>query len=287
MGNLCGIQRILLPQRQDTAADHLCSNATLTAPLVRRSIRAVIASRYCSTLNRCVSSPDRSSLRSRTNPPPPGPRGHPSRNQISYQSSVSTLLFNGNPLLRYDGYYVFSDILAIANLAQRSREYLYYVVKRYAWGLRQARSPTHTPSERRWMVSYGVASTIYRLFVCIAILLFVADKLFIVGTILAGGAIVTWVLAPLGRLLHYLASSDELTRVRARAVGSTLAVFVLCAIGLGVVPVPHHARAKGVVEPRRLAIVHVATDGFVERVLPSGSFVGPRGPALLVVRSRH
>ncbi len=204
---------------------------------------------------------------------------------IMFVASVTTLLFNGNPLLRYDGYYVFSDILEIANLAQRSREYLYYVVKRYAWGLRQARSPAHTPSERRWMISYGVASTIYRLFVCVAILLFVADKLFVVGAILAAAAIVTWVLAPLGRLLHYLAASDELTRVRARAVGSTLAVFVLCAIGLGVVPVPDRARAKGVVEPRRLAIVHVATDGFVDRILPSGSFVGPQGPALLAASS--
>ncbi len=34
-------------------------------------------------------------------------------------ASVSTLVFNGNPLLRYDGYYILSDLLSVPNLAQR------------------------------------------------------------------------------------------------------------------------------------------------------------------------
>jgi hypothetical protein len=35
---------------------------------------------------------------------------------VIFVSSVSTLLFNANPLLRYDGYYILSDLLEIPNL---------------------------------------------------------------------------------------------------------------------------------------------------------------------------
>ena len=41
-----------------------------------------------------------------------------------FVAGVSTILFNGNPLLRYDGYYILSDLLGILNLAQRGTNYL-------------------------------------------------------------------------------------------------------------------------------------------------------------------
>ena len=36
---------------------------------------------------------------------------------------VSTILFNGNPLLRFDGYYVLADLLEIPNLADRAKRF--------------------------------------------------------------------------------------------------------------------------------------------------------------------
>ena len=53
---------------------------------------------------------------------------------------VSTLLFNGNPLLRYDGYYVLSDLVEIPNLAQRSTRYSCYLIQRYLFGARRRRT---------------------------------------------------------------------------------------------------------------------------------------------------
>ena len=43
-------------------------------------------------------------------------------------TGFSTLVFNGNPLLRYDGYYILADWLEIPNLAQRANEYFGYLV---------------------------------------------------------------------------------------------------------------------------------------------------------------
>ncbi len=193
---------------------------------------------------------------------------------LIFIAGVSTLLFNGNPLLRYDGYYILSDLLEIPNLAQRSKSYLYYLVRRYVWGVRRAQSTAHTPGERGWLVGYAVASSVYRVFICVAILAFVADKFFFIGIIMALVAGVTWALIPLGKFVRYLAIEGELERVRGRAIGSTLAFAAAIIVGIGVIPAPDRYRVDGVVEPARLAFVHAQTDGFVREIrLASGKDV--------------
>ena len=200
---------------------------------------------------------------------------------VMFIASVSSLLFNGNPLLRYDGYYIFSDLVEIPNLAQRSKEYLYYLVKRYAWGVRNPRDPSHTPGEKGWLLFYAVASTIYRIFISVAILLFVSGFLPFFGALLAAVAVVAWVLVPIGKFLHYLVSSGELLRVRARAVGSTATVAALILAGVGLIRAPDRFYATGVVEPVGMQIVHAGADGFIEEFLPSGRAVTPDGPFLV------
>jgi len=192
-------------------------------------------------------------------------------------ASVTTLLFNGNPLLRYDGYYILSDLLEIPNLAQRSKSYLYYLVKRYIWRVRNPRNPANTAGERAWFVFYGIASTIYRIFILIMILIFLSDRLpeqlKIIATIAAAVSGLLWLCSPIFKFMKYLAISGELTRVRDRAVGTTLVATICLGILLGVWRVPDRVRAEGVVEPLGLAFVHVQTDGYVRSVLPSGTEV--------------
>ena len=201
---------------------------------------------------------------------------------IMFIASVSTILFNGNPLLRYDAYYMLSDLLEIPNLSQRSNQYLYYLVRRYAWSVRPVQSPAHTRGERGWFVAYCLTSTAYRVYICVAILLFIADRLFMLGFLLAIAAAVAWVLAPLTRFLRYLATSSELTRVRSRAALTTLLVVVIVVGCVGLIPVPDRYRVEGVVEPVGLAIVHAQADGFVESFLPSGQMIRPEANTPLV-----
>ena len=204
---------------------------------------------------------------------------------VIFVASVSTLLFNGNPLLRFDAYYVLSDLLEIPNLGQRSRNYLYYLVKRYCWGLRRAQNPAYTYGERVWFVFYGIASVAFRIFICIRILLFLNDRLpeelFILVPLFAFSAIVAWVFVPVGKFLQFLATGAELTRQRARAVGLTFGTFCLIAVCIGLIRVPDYWRVEGVVEPVRLAIVHAESDGFVVDFLPSESKVSSGGSALI------
>jgi len=78
-------------------------------------------------------------------------------------SSVSTLLFNGNPLLRYDGYYILADYLEIPISGKRANEYVGYLVNRYLFGVEGGASQVSAPGERGWFVFYAIASFAYRM----------------------------------------------------------------------------------------------------------------------------
>jgi len=204
---------------------------------------------------------------------------------IIFVASVSMIIFNGNPLLRFDAYYVLSDLVEIPNLSQRSKDYIYYLIKKYCWAVKGARNPAHSYGERIWFIFYGIASTAYRVFICIRILLFLNDRLpeelFILVPFFATSAIVMWLFVPLGRFIRYLATSGELARARGRAVASTLGSLALITALTGIVRVSDYCRVEGIVEPVNLAVIHAESDGFVADFLPSGQIVSPDGKSLI------
>jgi putative peptide zinc metalloprotease protein len=188
---------------------------------------------------------------------------------IMFIAGVSTLIFNGNPLLRYDGYYILSDLLEIPNLWQRSREYLYYLVKKYAWGVRRPRSPSQLATEKIWLSVFAVASTIYRFIIYVAILLFVASALPVVGMVLAIAAGIAGLVVPVVKFLHYLLLNSELFRVRTRAMLTTAATLVALVLTVGVFSFPEHIKADGLSRADQQPLVYSHTDGFLESYLPS------------------
>ena len=204
---------------------------------------------------------------------------------IIFVASISTLMFNGNPLLRFDAYYVLSDLVEIPNLSQRSKSYIYYLVKKYCWKLKGTHNPANSPGEMVWFVFYGIASTAYRIFICIRILLFLNDRLpealFILVPFFAVSAIIAWVLVPIGKFIRYLATSGELSRSRGRAVASTLGGLALIIACIGILRVADYCRIEGIVEPVDLAIVHAESDGFVTDFLPTDQTVTPGEKALI------
>lgn len=201
-------------------------------------------------------------------------------------ASVSTIIFNGNPLLRFDAYYVLSDLLEIPNLSQRSRNYMYYLVRKYCWNVRAVQNPAHTTGEGIWFVFYGIASMAYRVFICVRILLFLnnrlPEELFILVPIFAFSAIIAWVFVPFGKFVRYLATGGELARNRPRAILSTLGFLALIILLTGIIHLPDYCRVEGIVEPVGLAIVHMESDGFVSDFMRSGQAVSPDSEAPLI-----
>ena len=177
--------------------------------------------------------------------------------QVAYYTiliaSVSTILFNANPLLRYDGYYMLSDFLEIPNLQMRSREYTLGLIKRYIFRVKTTQPLPPTLRQKIWLVLYAITSTAYRIFIGFAILLMVIYQLpeaaQIIGMLLAAGAIATFFIVPVVKLFKYLTTDPELHRKRTRAWAFTLSVIALLVILLGIIPFPTAVRAEGISEP--------------------------------------
>ena len=81
---------------------------------------------------------------------------------IMFVSSVSTILFNANPLLRYDGYYICSDLMEVPNLRQKSNQILTRKLSEYCLGMEQPEDP-FLPQRNQWLFAlYTVAAFLYR-----------------------------------------------------------------------------------------------------------------------------
>jgi putative peptide zinc metalloprotease protein len=180
---------------------------------------------------------------------------------------VSTILFNGNPLLRFDGYYVLADALELPNLGQRANRYLGYLIERYAYGSREASFPETDRRARAWFVFYGIASFCYRLLISIAIIISLGSRFFIIGVLLVIWAGASQVVIPMGKAVSFLSSSPRLQRNRPRAVAVTVLAVGLAALFFFVMPVPLRTVAEGITWPSERAQIRAGTDGFIGRLL--------------------
>ncbi|RPI43731.1 MAG: hypothetical protein EHM59_14645 [Betaproteobacteria bacterium] len=196
-------------------------------------------------------------------------------------AGVSTVLFNGNPLLRYDAYYILADLIEIPNLATRSMRYLGYLFERYLFGARDVEPPEGTPGEKAWFVGYGIGSFLYRIVVVVAIILFIAGEFFVIGVVLAIWAVVAMALVPIGKTVHHLATSPRLARHRRRVVLVSAGALALIVGFIALVPVAFRSQTEGVIWLPEQQIVRSRANGFLSRYLVEpGTRVAP-GDALV------
>ena len=179
---------------------------------------------------------------------------------------VSTLFFNGNPLLRFDGYYVLADWLEIPNLGTRANRHLGYVIQRYLFGSKDAEPVTSIPAERVWFVIYGLAAFVYRMFIMFAIIAYIAGRFFVIGVLLAIWAVTTQLVVPVAKQASFLVGNPKLKSNRPRAVLVTLALLGAAAALLFVVPAPFRTLASGVTWPSEQAQLRIGTNGFITEI---------------------
>ncbi len=193
---------------------------------------------------------------------------------------ISTLLFNGNPLLRFDAYYVLSDAIEIPNLATRSNQYLGYLFKRNILSIQTGRSPITAPGEARWFVIYGLASGVYRIWISFFIAFWVAGKFFIVGTLLALWALFSQIIQPLwksvSRLLPQVIKAEKTFRF---SVVMTLSI-IFCSL-IMLTPIHNSTKADGMISLPENAFIRTATDGIVLHLLVENGQIVDANSALV------
>jgi len=189
-------------------------------------------------------------------------------------AGVSTLIFNANPLLRFDGYYILSELIQIPNLGKRSQQYLGYLFKHHVLDIPGLQTPVTAKGEKKWLFAYGIGAGIYRIFISLFIAFWVAGKLFIVGFLLALWAIIAQIIYPALKNCYLLfpiaRQANRLGRLGI-VVGLFLFVFTVSLL----MPAGNSTYAEGVVSLPENAYIRAGADGFVSRILrQDGAHVG-------------
>jgi putative peptide zinc metalloprotease protein len=180
---------------------------------------------------------------------------------VMFVASISSLLFNLNPLLRFDGYHMLVDMLQIPNLYQRAREQLKFLCEHLLFGLSSARPAASNRREALLLPLYGIGSLIYWVFLMLFISVFVANQYLELGMAMVLVLLVTSVFMPLGKFLRFLFTSPRLAQHRRRALGVTGGFLGLFLFVTAVIESPEYIRVDGVLQAQQHVQVNAASSG--------------------------
>ncbi len=189
-------------------------------------------------------------------------------------ASVSTLAFNANPLLKFDGYYMMQDLIEIPNLYQRSKNYLTYLITKHVVGLKNGESPVYAKGEQAWLLGYGILAFLYRLIILSVIIVFLINELLIVGLLISAWAVISQVLRPTFKALTYLFRSPDIQPHRGQSLLKSSLVLTSVVCLMCFVPFPNTTFAKGTVWVDQQAEIYSSQDGFISEIMvESGAHV--------------
>ncbi len=206
---------------------------------------------------------------------------------VIIMASVSTVLFNINPLMRFDGYYMLTDLLDMPNLQQRSVQHLKYLLERYIFFKRDAEPVAETWSERFVYFLYGICSSVYRIFLFTGFIVAISQHYLLLSFFMGILLCLTMVIMPVGRFLKYIFASPGLALVRSRAVILTVLFFGGVFAFLFNVPVPDTFKAPGVMEARTYENAIVGESGLVDRIYHYADGLVHKGDTLMLLQNRE
>ncbi len=194
---------------------------------------------------------------------------------------VSTVLFNANPLVKYDGYYMLADWLEIPNLAWQAKRYWGYLARRYLLRLSHIRPLPLEQNEHRWLFVYGLVSYLYRLLLMVVLAQWLAGISLLLAALVFASFLFTLVLKPGWEILQYLRHSPEIEKYRFAVWLKTGGVAVAMLLLVGVVPFPYATVAQGIVWPAEDTQIRTAAAGFIDQILVEDGEKVSTGQALI------
>lgn len=197
---------------------------------------------------------------------------------VAMVCSLATVLINGNPLLRFDGYYILSDWLEIPNLAEQSTKAVRGALSQIFLGVEDADDRFTDPSRRAWLLSYGVLSTAYRLALTAGILWFIYAALeprglALVAEAIAALTVVGILYRPVADAWKFIADPMQSGSVNWRRLIAASAVLLVAIVVLGSIPLPRRVTATGTVEPAGARRVYVPVAGLLHHATAAGKTV--------------
>ncbi len=197
---------------------------------------------------------------------------------------ISTVLFNGNPLIRFDGYYVLSDAIEVPNLAARASRFLRYLGETHILGLPERRGSETDARVRCWLFLYGACAFVYRIFLSLTIALFVAGKFFTLGILLAVWSLLLQFGLPVLRGLARLRLDPRVGERPLRVVAGAVCAATLTTLLAFGLPLPLWTVSDGVVWLPERSQIRTGAAGMVTAILATPGARVAAGEPLLEVR---
>ena len=174
---------------------------------------------------------------------------------IMFLSSVSTIVFNLNPLLRYDGYYILADILEIPNLRQKASKAMTQKASKWFLGMDPPDDPFFPKRNQVWFALFTVASGLYRWVVTASILFFVyrffdAYGLKVLAQIIAAMSLYGLIGLPLWKICKFFWVPGRIYKVKKKHFYPSLAGLLCLIAGFCFIPFPYSIYAPAVLELR-------------------------------------
>ncbi|MBX2879479.1 MAG: biotin/lipoyl-binding protein [Granulosicoccus sp.] len=198
---------------------------------------------------------------------------------------ATVILFNANPLLKFDGYYLLEDSLDCPGLYRRSGEYCRYICKRYILRIKDVTIPAVEKTERFWLLVYGVCSIIYRYFIVLVITIYLINQLRLLGLFLSLFALVPLFLKPIVTYVKYLFCSPELDSRRLGVMTKSLAVLSCLICILCLVPLSSSTRTQGIVWVPEQAQLYADESGSLTEILATSGQSVSEGQAIFRLSS--
>jgi len=190
---------------------------------------------------------------------------------VMFICSVSTVLFNANPLLRYDGYYILADLMEIPNLRQKSSTILSRKLSKWCLGLEEPDDPFLPQRNQLFFALYTVAAAVYRWLVLFGIIWFLYRVfepygLKVVSQMLAIVSIGTLIGMPLWKMAKFFYIPGKLDKVKRKNVNITLAVLAVVAAFVVFCPLPYRVLCTLELRPRNADPVYTDVAGTLENI---------------------
>lgn len=179
-------------------------------------------------------------------------------------AGVSTVLVNGNPLLKFDGYFVMVDLIEMPNLAQRANKWWGNLVRRWLLAAPDPEARPVTPLEARVFALYAPAAFVYRIVIMLSIAAFVIDSYFVIGVILALWSVTQGLILPTGKALKPLFTDPRLIEQHPRAARLGLGLAGGLGIALLLIPLPLRSVIDGIVWLPEHAMLRAGSPGFLD-----------------------
>ena len=194
---------------------------------------------------------------------------------------ISSLLFNGNPLVRFDAYYVLSDAWEIPNLSRRANDMFGYLLGRSLLGWQRDPAQEHMFSVRGRLIAYSLASFAYRIIIIVGISVYLTGIIPLVGTLLVGLFVVMGLVVPFVKSMR-TGWRKSVFHLRAeRFFGVTLGALGLAILLLGWLPLSSTTNFEALVLPRDSSIIRATDTGQLEAPLVEDGIVVDIGEPLI------